>query len=98
MKDNETLTNLKQVICRWPRSRLAKYINTYKALKAIELRTNMQDEASSSMTKPPRTAIGRSRKRPKKPPLPRTARKTQTKRPRLPDRAGRTPSGGARRP
>lgn len=45
MKDNETLTNLKQVILPLAeKPAFAKYINTYKALKAIELRTNMQDE------------------------------------------------------
>lgn len=45
MKDNETLTNIKQVILPLAeRPAFAKYINIYKALRAIELRTNMQDE------------------------------------------------------
>jgi hypothetical protein len=45
MKENETLTNIKQVIIPLAEnSRFAPFIRPFKALKAIELRTNMADE------------------------------------------------------
>ena len=45
LKDNETLTNIKQVIIPLADSpRFGKYIKPYKALKAIEIRTNLSDE------------------------------------------------------
>jgi hypothetical protein len=45
MKENETLTNIKNVIIPLADNpRFAPYIRPYKALKAIELRTNMTDE------------------------------------------------------
>ena len=45
MKENETLTNIKTIIIPLANNpRFGQYINPYKALKAIELRTNMTDE------------------------------------------------------
>ena len=45
MKDNDTLQNLKTVVIPLKDSpSLGKYINGYKALKAIEKRTNLEDE------------------------------------------------------
>jgi hypothetical protein len=45
MKENETLTNIKNVIIPLATNpRFAQYIKPYKALKAIEVRTNMTDE------------------------------------------------------
>ncbi len=45
MKDNETLTNIKQVILPLANHpRFGKYIDGYRTLKAIEIRTNMKDE------------------------------------------------------
>jgi hypothetical protein len=45
MKENEALTNIKQVIIPLAESaRFGPYIRPYRALKAIELRTSMADE------------------------------------------------------
>ncbi|HQM46635.1 MAG TPA: hypothetical protein PLC82_12285 [Smithellaceae bacterium] len=45
MKDNETLANIKNIIIPLANNpAFAPYINPYRALKAIEIRTNMKDE------------------------------------------------------
>lgn len=45
MKENETLTNLKNLVVPLAeRPRFAPYINPYRVLKAIETRTNLSDE------------------------------------------------------
>jgi len=51
MRDNETLTNLREVIIPLSREpRYASYINPHKVLRAIEIRTNLEDEGVIATT------------------------------------------------